>query len=375
MVPTVLALVGLQALSTTVAHAQNPAPRQVVVVAVAPAAPELDVPKLRAAIGAELQADAVGDDDARATLAHGRFDVSVDRAARELVVSYSGGAEPLVRRVALPADVRAEARAVVALAGNLGRDEASELAAELRKSAPPAPAPAPPPASDPEKAQNELDEKTLMRMLADDARRDRTTRVATSLTFITVGVAAMATGYLDPSSSSEQRMTSLVTPLGLPLIFVGIFGYPFVDMGVGLTRHSRLERLSEYYPPDSETGRPWARRQVEQMWKSEAIEAHRQREGIVAPLVGFGVIEVGLGALFLAEGDRHKTVEASIDISAITLGAGVTVWGLLEARAETNTESQLHGYERAVGRPIVEDVGVGIAPAPSGATVSLTGRF
>jgi hypothetical protein len=373
MVPTVLALVGLQALAATVALAQGTAPRPVVVVAVAPAAPELDVPKLRAAIGEELQADAVGEDDARATSARGRFDVSVDRAAGDLVVSYSGGAEPLVRRVALPADAQAEAHAVVALAGNLGRDEAGELAAELRKSA--APAPAPPPASDPDKAQNERDEKTLMRMLADDARRDRTTRIATSLTFITVGVAAMAMGYLDPSSTGEQRVTSLVTPLGLPLIFVGIFGFPFVDMGVGLTRQSRLERLSEYYPPDSETGRPWARSQVEHMWKKEAIEAHRQREGIVAPLVGFGILEVGLGALFLAEGDRHNTVETSIDISAIALGAGVTVWGLLEASGETNTESRLHDYERAVGRPIVQDVGIGIAPAPNGATANLTGRF
>jgi hypothetical protein len=212
-------------------------------------------------------------------------------------------------------------------------------------------------------------------MLADDARRDRTTRVATSLTFIAVGVAAMATGYLDPNSSSEERVTSLVTPLGLPLIFVGIFGYPFVDMGVGLTRQSRLERLSEYYPPDSETGRPWARSQVEQMWKRDAIEAHRRREGIVAPLVGFGILEVGLGALFLAEGDRHNTVEASIDISAIVLGAGVTVWGLVAAQSETDTESRLHEYERAVGRPIVEDVGVAIAPVTNGATANLTGRF
>jgi len=51
------------------------------------------------------------------------------------------------------------------------------------------------------------------------------------------------------------------------------------------------------------------------------------------------------------------------------------VWGLLAAQRETDTESRLHDYERAVGRPVVEDVGVGIAPVPSGATVSLTGRF
>jgi prolyl-tRNA editing enzyme YbaK/EbsC (Cys-tRNA(Pro) deacylase) len=136
LVPTVVAIVCLQALLATATRAQSSAPRSVIVVAVAPAARELDVPSLRAAIGAELQADAVGEDDARAASARGRFDVSVDRVARELVVSYSGGAEPLVRRAVLPADARAEARAVVALAGNLGRDEAGELAAELRRAAP-----------------------------------------------------------------------------------------------------------------------------------------------------------------------------------------------------------------------------------------------
>jgi len=59
----------------------------------------------------------------------------------------------------------------------------------------------------------------------------------------------------------------------------------------------------------------------------------------------------------------------------IVLGAGLTVWGVVAAQSEPDTESRLHDYERAVGRPILEDVGLGLAPAPNGATVSLTGRF
>jgi hypothetical protein len=374
LVPTVLALVGLQTLVATVALAQSAgSPRAVVVVAVAPAASELDGPNLRAAIGAELQADAVREEDARAASARGRFDVSVDRAAGELVVSYVGGAEPLVRRVPLPVDARAEERAVVALAGNLGRDEAGDLAAQIRKSAPQAPSPALP-APDAEEAASVRDELRLMQMLADDARRDRTDRLVTSLTFIAVGVAAITAGSVDASRSGGQRVESLVTPLGLPLILVGVFGYPFVDAGVGLTRSSRLERLSKYYPLDSETGRPWARSQVEQMWKQEALEARRERAGVAPVLMTFGVIESGLGAFFLA-GDRHDTVEASIDVSAIVLGAGVAVWGFLASRGETDTESRLHDYERAVGRPILQDVGFAMAPAPSGAAMNLSGRF
>jgi hypothetical protein len=375
LLPIALALAGLHGLVANVALAQGPEPpRPVVVVFIAPTARELDASALRAAIGAELQADAVPEDDARAASARGRFDVSVDRAAGELVVSYQGGSEPLVRHVALPVDAQAEARAVVALAGNLGRDEAGDLAAQIRKSAPPAPAPTPP-VSDREEAANERDERLLMRMLADDARRDRTERIATSLTFIAAGAAAITIGTIDAGRSGEPRVAPLVTPLGLPLILVGLFGLPFVDTDVGLTRRSRLERLSAYYPPDSETGRPWARSQVEQMWKQAAIEARRERSRIVPPLVVVGVLEVGLGAVLLAAGDRHDTLQASGDISGIALGAGVVVGAIAASRGETDTESRLHEYERAVGRPIVRDVELGMGPALHGAAVTVTGRF
>jgi hypothetical protein len=373
-VRTVLALVGLQSLLATAAFADPPDPRPaVVVVAIAPTASELDGPKLRAAIGAELETDAVPEDDARAATARGRFDVSVDRAARELVVSYVGGSEPLVRHLALPADAQAEARAVVAIAGNLGRDEAGDLAAQMRKAAPP---PSPTPAANhADEAASERDELLLMRMLADDASRDRTERIATSLTLIGLGAGAIAVGMIDEDRAGGQRVLSLVTPLGLPLVLVGVFGYPFADLDVGLTRRSRLERLSDYYSPGSETGRPWARSQVEQMWTAKALEAHREREGIAPLLIGVGAIEAALGGVFLVTSDRHDTLEAAMDVSSIAVGTGVAIWGIVASRGETDTELRLHEYERAVGRSIVEDVGVRIVPASSGAVLSVTGRF
>ncbi len=374
LLPIALGLAGLHALAPGVALAQSPgAARPVIVVVVAPTAPELDAPSLRAAISTELQADAVPDDDARAASARGRFDVSVDRTGGELVVSYVGGSEPLVRHVPLPADAQAEARAVVMLAGNLGRDEAGDLVAQIRKSAP-ARAPAPL-ASDPEKATNERDEQLLMRMLADDARRDRTVRIVTSLTVIAAGAAAITVGSIEASGSGESRIAPLVTPLGLPLILVGVFGLPFVDTDVGLVRRSRLERLSAYYPLDSETGRPWARSQVEQMWKQAAIDARQERSRIVPLLVTAGVVEAGLGAFLLATVDRHDTLEASIDVASIALGAGMVAWAIVASPGETDTGRRLHDYERAVGRPIVQDVEVGMGPAPSGAAVNVTGRF
>lgn len=168
--------------------------RGVVVVMVAPDAAELDVSRVRAAIGQELACDAVGPDDARASSARGRIDVSVDRASRQLVVSYRGDSdEALVRRVDLPGDAEATLRAAVLLAGNLARDEATEIVAELRKPKPPAAgsSPAAPPASPtppaPALSASASDEQELAlseylgRLLGYYAARDRRVRVVTEL--------------------------------------------------------------------------------------------------------------------------------------------------------------------------------------------------
>jgi hypothetical protein len=111
------------------------------------------------------------------------------------------------------------------------------------------------------------------------------------------------------------------------------------------------------------------------MWKAKALEAHREREGIAPVLIGLGAIEAALGGVFLVTSDRHDTLEAGMDVSAIAVGAGVALWGIVASRGETDTELRLHEYERAVGRSIVQDVGFRIVPAPSGAALGVTGRF
>ena len=116
------------------ARAEQPAAaRGVVVVDVDPVARGIDAARLRRAIGDELGTDAVAPGDARASAARGTIAVSVDRAAGALVVSYREKAAPIVRRIDLPPDKEATIRAAVMLAGNLARDEASELAEMLRK--------------------------------------------------------------------------------------------------------------------------------------------------------------------------------------------------------------------------------------------------
>jgi hypothetical protein len=219
------------------------------------------------------------------------------------------------------------------------------------------------------------DEELLMRMLAEDARRDRTVRIAASVTLVTLGAAALATIALYPHGPDAQRVTSLVAPFGLPLAMVGVFGVPFFDTGLGLTRRSRLERLSEYYGPGSETGRPWLRSKVEQMWAKEARESRRERGSFWMALGGAAILSAAEAGLLLATGDYRNRVPTSIDVTAIGIGVGLGALGIVTTQGATPTEAGLRDYERAVGRPIVETVDVAFAPVRGGATLNLSARF
>jgi hypothetical protein len=272
---------------------------------------------------------------------------------------------------------------VVDLAGNLARDEASELTAEILKSRPAAGtaalAPVAPGAEARAEAEANLrDEQTLARMLAEGARRDRSERITVSIALIVVGAGDSLAAPLYGQSVGAQRAYEIVAPLGLPLIFIGIFGVPFLESTVGLTRQTTLERLSAYYPPGSEPGRPWARAKVEAMWKDEAANQHRELHvGTLAVIGGLALAQVGLaGALYLAERDAHRPGADAVDLTALglgTIGVAACVAGML---SETSTESRLRDYERAVGRTLPEPTSFGVAPVRgSGAALTFTGRF
>lgn len=103
----------------------------VVVVDVRESARALDADALRAAIGAELHAEAIPPSDARASGA-GVITIEADHEKREVSVRYDGRGEPILRRIPLLADAGAARQSVALIAGNLARDEASELASQLR---------------------------------------------------------------------------------------------------------------------------------------------------------------------------------------------------------------------------------------------------
>jgi hypothetical protein len=122
------------------------APSPPVVVQIEPGAADLYAAALRAAASRELGVRVLAPDDPGAAEAEVRVAVGVDRERGELVVTRGG----VARRIALPRDPLDAQKAAAFLIGNLARDQASDVIAELGPPAdrpeavPEAPAPAPP---------------------------------------------------------------------------------------------------------------------------------------------------------------------------------------------------------------------------------------
>ncbi len=229
----------------------------VVVLAVAPDARELDPGRLRLDVGQELGAQAVDADDPRAAGARGRIDVSIDRGASQLVVSYRGSAEPIERRVDLPADSGAIAREAVLLAGNLARDEASELVAQLRR---PRSVQEPAPAMSPEDQAEAARDDRLRRVLAGYARRDRALRLGVSWSVIAASVATAGVGLYVNARQPDSEW-------GMPLFWASaaIAGAGVVSLALP----SYFESMSAYYDAHVPEGEPMPgyREEVEQRWR------------------------------------------------------------------------------------------------------------
>jgi hypothetical protein len=349
--------------------------RGVVVVVVAPEATELDVVGVRAAIGLELGSDAVSPDDPRASSARGRIEVSIDQGARQLVVSYRGASdEALVRRIDLPGDAQATLRAAVLLAGNLARDEATELVEELHKAkaeAARASSPASPPtaaasssapaASDArELAQSEY----LRRLLAYYAAKDRRLRLVVGWTLI--GIVAAADGsavYLKLRGDDEAADT--LVPLGIAAI-----------PALLILGQSSFERMSAYYEGHVPTPFPqWLRADVERRWKREAESARRSRIGFGVAAVALGVVGVGLGVMLwdLSPRTTQNVVDGCMGVGG---GTAVMAWGIVNVATESNLESRLHEYERGLGHPIEPaEVGLRVTPVRGGVVAGLGGSF
>ena len=343
------------------ALAESP-PKATIVVAVDPSA-GLDAVALRKAIGEELRMDAVAPEDARAGTALGTISVAADRVTKKLVVRYRAQAAPLTREVPLPDDSTAAMRAAVVLAGNLARDEASELADDLRKRAAKPSVPTKAPGAPPD--DSSLDVARLDRTLAYQAQQARTARLAVGSSLLGLGAASLGSSiYVGARGGRDAGVT------------LGAIGIPFTVFGIyALASTSELESL-------------WIMRQngehpdaVEARWAKLAESEHKNRRNasVLALVVGaaaltYGTIQTVYAASATSPSDYAK---ASGPVSLLG-GAIYVLVGVYGLATDGPTESSLRLYERGIGRAIAPEALASrfrLAIVPGGAVAGFGGSF
>ncbi len=347
----------------------------------------LDAYRLRAAIGIELGVDAVASDAPRAAQARGKLEVRVDAQTHHLTVSYQARKDPVARTVDLPSDPEAAQKAAVVLAGNLGRDEASELAAALRhepnrpSSEPSAPAtPAVPGTTPPVVDEDERDSDRFDQELRDaldyygeQAHKKRVTELWTSITLgvFTSGIVASAPWVATSAPSSNS--TEIAAVVG------GALGSIIVAEGLAITIGTTpIEKLDEYYRKGGSA------KITTETWVRYAATEHsaRRAAGVIGTIIGG--LEFALGVYsaydrnsFASLGGPRTSSDDAV-LSAFGLGAGslFMVWGLENVTTDGPVETSLHAFEHSHGIPawgLANHLALG--PTPGGASATLHFTF
>lgn len=356
--------------STTLAFAGPAAAddEPVIVVEVTEATPEIDADWLRAAIARELHAATVRPTDPRARSARGTVTVDMDRAGGKLTVTYLARSLPTTRRIALPADGAAARDAAVMLAGNLARDEAGELAAELR---PPSPAvDAKAPAGPADLQAEELRERAVTRArlqgtldtLAARESHDRT--FAWTTAFLGGFAALVAVDQVDPGYGTPGA--ALVSSLASTSTMGVAFGAGWITLYAG----SSFDKLADAHRKGAES---YA---TEDRWRRFAQKERSLRRATGIVELSLGAVAVAAGSVALATPSAFTSDDQRYALTGVMFGAAVgeALLGIYYLTTEGPVGTALHAYELSTGRIArprsawLEHVRIGCGPAgPTGA--------
>ena len=358
------------------ARADSPVVAHTLVVEVDPGATELNAVRLRAEIGQELDSTAVAPADALAAQARGTIVVSIDRAARTLVVSYrERGAAPITRSIDLPGDSTETERAAVLLAGNLARDEAGELVASLRKSkpssegtddkAPPAPSP--------------VDEETvklerLGATLGARAQEGHGPSRVVEWAMLGVGLVAEVTGVVLVFALPHSEIGALLIPGGAGLA-----------MSSEIIAPGDFDELARRYRDARGGGSPpeVVREDVEKYWLRAARSEHRSRKGLGlgATLLGGLTNVLAVGAIASQEkspGPQNASFVAALGV-VVVADTAILATGITLLLTEGPIESALHDYEASAGYKVqpsaLSDLRARFSLTQGGGVFGVGGRF
>jgi hypothetical protein len=310
-----------------------------VVVVVRVSGDGFDAGAIRAAIGKELDAVAVNEDDARATKASGWIDV--ERADDQLKVTYQKLGTPVTRSVKLPANPDAVKRIAVALAGNVARDEASEILAAKKEPEAPSP-PTPPEESADKEAIETARLRTLLLRRADLERRTKQARGALDLA---IG-SALATGgilLLTLPRQPNETVGGAMTGFG-----IGYAGGGIITLAAsGSSDHGELVAVLD------KDGRAAALRKWREM--SDSARSARHTTSVVCVVLGALAITTGVlvGANsepeYVGQSVRHVTSEVTMAGALVFAGVSLVAIAPLVWFTESPVETSYNTYAGATG--------------------------
>lgn len=328
----------------------------------------LDAARTRDAIGRELSAIAVSPDDPRAAEATGRIEVAARAKDRALTVTYRKLDAPVSRTVELPDDPARAESAAVFLAGNVARDEASDLVPAPSKPAAPAPKPTAPstPAFDP-------DERDLAQMRAfinQSASDEHAARMRAAAASFAVGAAVLAPTiyfYAADDPSDAARLFRVYGAFASGALLLG----GVLELTIESAAHEPLARKLE--AEIARGAKPVAVVSiVEKDWerRAELARAARQTAGWIG-LVSGGVL-VGLATgMTLAAGPHDDALAwtgASYVLGTLSIFAAIGNLSL-----ESPVESSYRAWRTL--KPAPPSFAFGAAPAPGGGMASFALRF
>jgi hypothetical protein len=356
------------------ALARDP-PRRTIVVDVVDDSAEFDAEAARADIARELAADVVKPRDRRAADATEKIRIVVSDAEHMLRVAYEGDSGSNERTIDLPPDRVLAERAAVILASNLARDEASQLAADLKREKPA------PPTTDPSPTKEDVDPDDeeaarLGKALAVEAQRARGWNSAADWV-LGAGFGAGAAG----AAMTFLGLTGQTTSADLVWVLYGT-SVAFLPLS-GLLRQGDFDELSVRFATERANGSSSGAivEDVERIWQWRARNERNRRKvaGWLGVIAGGGLVVAGSWFYF----QSTQTPETSFFSPAfIAFGAA----GLLDLAAgiafvalPSPMESAWRSYKgpaSSVGAPGSATLTPFLGPvATGGAVVGMSGQF
>jgi hypothetical protein len=326
-------------------------------------ADRLDPAHTRSLVGKELEVEAVAPDDPRAAQATGRVDV-VEKDGK-LTVRYRKVDGPIERSIPVAPDpARAESDAAY-LAGNLARDEASELT-------PKAPEKPAVPVTEKGSPWGEDDHRyaqlrAYVTDLSDDARstsvRSGALLATAGALLLTPGIYVAAKGDLDEPNGGGIAIASFVTG-GVFLTIGAIAMIAKSDPYEALAKTVREQDAKKASSEDAIAA-------VETEWKSQvASEQSARRTSAILSFVLAG-LSIGTASVLLATGED---IDPGLTTYIMAGGALNVITGVAAILSEGPMERAYRQWH-AVSNADVPKIGFGIAPAVGGGSAAFSIRF